>query len=368
MHTSAWRLIDAAPNIDDLLDALVVPAWSGRIGAEIDENLLQPPVPRFTSITSGVSGTDTAGLVDFLIVPGSGSVTTATFTVQHRVVGSAVWQSVTISAAEGGGTLTYATGQHIELQAYATSPGGQNGPLTSLVPLTVGGKDAPIPGALDAAAITVGALLGGAVVQFATSDDAAGAQVQIYRSTVNVLNRATDAAGQPIPTVPSRSYSAPIGDTTRQSLVNNGGFDTDAVWVKGAGWTIASGQSTHATGSATSITQPLAAQAGKFYRTSFRISGVTAGIALTRLSGGSDRSGAQRAANGTFSDRIQAVTGNNTFAIAGSSTFNGSVDDVVVYLETSTCLAQGTHYFWLEPQNADGVPGPVAGPFSVIIR
>ena len=48
--------------------------------------------------------------------------------------------------------------------------------------------------------------------------------------------------------------------------------------------------------------------------------------------------------------------------------FAGSVDNVSAYLETSTCLAQGNHYVWLEPQNANGVPGPVAGPFAVTIK
>jgi len=362
------RLIDASPHIDDLMDVLVVPAWSGRIGAEIDENLLQPPTPRFTSISSGVSGTDTAGVVDFLIVPGSGSVTTATFTVQHRVAGASVWQSVTISAAEGGATLAYSTGQHIELQAYATSSGGHNGPLTAIVPITVGGKDASIPKALDAAAITVGALLGGAVVQFATSDDAAAAQIQLYRSTVNVFNRVTDAVGQPIAVVPSRSYSAPIGDATRQNLLGNSGFDTDTVWAKGTGWTIASGKGSKAAGAATDIAQAIAISSGKYYRIGGTLSAVTAGTVTPRLTGGTTRNSTARSVNGAFADRVQAVTGNNALGFLATSTFVGSIDDVYAYVETSTCLAQGLHYIWLEPQNEDGTPGPVAGPFTVQIR
>ena len=44
-----------------------------------------------------------------------------------------------------------------------------------------------------------------------------------------------------------------------------------------------------------------------------------------------------------------------------------SIDDAVAYIATAACLAQGTHHLWLEPQNADGTPGPVSGPFTVTI-
>ncbi|WP_440411163.1 TipJ family phage tail tip protein [Neorhizobium petrolearium] len=363
------KLIDAAPIIDELIEDLEIPAWSGRVGAEIPENMTAPPEPRFTSISSGISGTDESGLVTYLLEPGSGPVQTAQYKIAHRLVGAPDWTIETIPAANGGGTIDdYQNGDNIQICAAAISPAAVEGPFTVPVPLIVGGNDSPIPTALDADMIEIGGLLGAAVVQFSTSADTATTQIQIYRSTAGIVNRETDAVGAPVLVEPSRSYSIPVGDTTRQSLVINGGFDNVSTWVLGAGWTNASGKATHAAGSGSAISQALAAQAGKFYRISFDLSDVTAGDLTPRLTGGSVRAGTARGANGSFTDRVQAVTGNNTIELLASSAFAGSVDNIVAYLETATCLAQGEHFFWLEPQNEDGVPGPMAGPFAVTIR
>lgn len=366
--SSHLRLVDAAPIIDELTDALEIPAWSGRVGAEIDQNLLQPPAPRFTSIVTGMNGTDRLNGLDYLIEPGSGAILTASFQVEHRLVGAPVWTPITVPAAAGGGEInSYTRGQDLQLRARAISPAGIPGPYTATIPVTIGSKDVGIPTALDASKITVGALLGGAVIQLVTSDDAATTRIQVYRSQSAVLDRATDAVKGPVPVEQSRSYSLPTGDATRENLLLNGVFDTDTVWGKGTGWTIGSGKASKTAGTASALSQALAAQAGKWYRVYLELSGVTASTITPRLTGGTTRNGTARAANGFFSDRIQAVTGNSTFELSATSTFVGSVDNVGVYLETTTCLAQGVHYIWLEPQNDDGVPGPVAGPFTVTI-
>lgn len=362
------RLIDASPIIDELIAAEVVPTWSGRVGAEIAENTSRPPEPRFTSISSGVSGTDTSGLIDYLITPGSGAVETAEFVISHRLSGASAWSTVTIPAANGGGELSYTNGQTVQLKAWAVSPAGVAGPETAVITVTVGSEDAAIPAALDDTMITVGALLGGAVVQFSTSDDSATTHVQLYRSMTSTLDRETDAVGDPIATVSSRSYSQGVGDTTRENLLTNGAFDNAGTWTLGIGWSIASGVATHTTGSASTVSQAIAAVSGKYYRIGFEISGRSAGDVTPQLTGGSTRNGSARAANGSFVDRIQAVSGNATFGLIAASTFDGSIDNVVAFVETATCLDQGTHFFWLEPQNSDGVPGSVSGPFSVQIR
>ncbi|SIR16315.1 Phage-related protein, tail component [Rhizobium sp. RU35A] len=364
-----YRMIDAAPIIDQLVDAEVIPAWNGRVGAEVDGAALQPPAPRFTSISSGVSETGAAGLVSYLIVPGSGAIPSATFVVEHRLSGATSWTPLTIPAANGGGQISgYANGDVVQMRAYARSASNVSGPVTPMVTFTVGAFDAAIPVALNASMITFGPLLGGAVVQWSTSDDTATTQVQIYRSTSSTLNRSADSAGAPVAVVPSRSYSQPIGDATRENLLTNGNMESAGTWTLGPGWTIAGGKASHTPGTADAISQPLAAVSGKYYRISGQIADVTAGTVTSRLTGGSTRTGVAQSTNGIFTDRIQAVTGNDTFSLLASSAFDGSIDNVVAYLETATCLAQGTHYIWLEPQNADGLPGPVSGPFTVNIR
>ncbi|MDH0908040.1 phage tail protein [Rhizobium pusense] len=366
--SSHLRLIDAAPVIDQLVDAEDIPAWSGRSGTEIDQSGLFPPAPRFTSIRSGISGTGEAARIDYLIEPGSGAVGSASFEIDHRQIGTTVWNTITIPAANGGGSLTaYPNGTGVHMRARAFSSTGTPGPYNSVVAFIVGEDDTPLPGGLPEAMIDVTALLGGAVVQFATSDNVNTARVQLYRSTSAVLDRANDAAGLLL-VEPSRSYSVAVGDATRQNLLVNGAMDDTGTWTLGTGWEIDAGRATKAVGSASAISQPLATAEGAYFRLAFTLSDVTAGNITPRLTGGTTVAGVARSASGTFSDRIQAVSGNSTFGLNASSTFAGALDDIVVWLETATCLVAGTHYFWLEPQNADGVAGPVSGPFTVTIR
>ncbi len=362
------RAVAAAPEIDALTNAAEVPAWSGRVGAEIDENLLQPSAPRFTSISSGISGAGTAGQIDFLIVPGTGVIGAASFRIGHRPGTSGDWTEVLIPSANGGGSITaYAQDVAVQIRAQAVSWAGVSGPWTAPVSLVVGQGDAPIPAALDDESISITTLLGGALIQLATGLDANTAQIQLYRSMAPVLVRETDAVGAVNPVSPLQSFSFALGDTTRTSLISGGSMDNPTVWDLDAGWTIASGLATHTAGIADAIGQSRDFETGKWYRLGFVVSGRTAGGVTPRLTGGSVRSGASVSVNGPRMDRIQAVTGNDRIEWLAESAFDGAIDDVIAYLETGACLAQGTHYIWVEPQNADGVPGPVSGPFSISV-
>lgn len=357
-----YRLIDLAANIDELLATDPIPAWSGRAGAEVDGTALTPPVPRFTFIGSGFVNTGVEGQIDYLIQPGSGAVSTASYEVEHRLSGATVWTPITIPAANGGGSISsYANGDAVEMRARAKSPSGVPSAYTVVVALAVGSDDAGIPAALPSAAISVTASLGSATIMFQTADDTNVSNVQVYRSTSTVLNRETDAAGAPMVVEASRPYTTSLGDTTRVNLLTG-------TWTAGTGWSVSSGAGTKTAGSATSLSMALAAVVGKYYRISMRLQSVTGGDVTPRLTGGSTRTGTARNANGTFSDRIQAVTGNATFELAASAAFAGQADQIIAFEETSTCLAAGTHYIWLEPQNSLGVPGPMAGPFAVTVR
>lgn len=158
-----------------------------------------------------------------------------------------------------------------------------------------------------------------------------------------------------ITVVPQSSYSTTLGDTTRENLIAGGSMENPATWTLDAGWAVAGGVATHTTGAADAISQPFETTAGKYYRLGYTVSGTTAGSLTPRLTGGSDRPGTAIIADGTYSDRIQAVSGNDM------------LDDVVAYLETSGCLTQGTHYIWIEPKNADGLSGPLEGSFEITI-
>nr|WP_321511087.1 phage tail protein [uncultured Celeribacter sp.] len=362
------HLIDAAPEIDVELEATDIPAWSSRVGETVDETSAPPSPPRFTSISTGLSGTGEAGLIEYLIEPGSGAIPTTKYQIDHRLLGTTHWSIVLVFAGAGGGEIAgYATGDVVEIRARGRNNTGAYGAYTPIITLVVGDDDADIPGGLDESAITVTTLLGGAMVQFATGADTTTTAVQVYRSTSAVLDRDTDAIGAPIAVSPQSSYSTTLGDTTRQDRIAGGTMNNAAVWTVDAGWAIAGGVAQHTAGTAGAISQALATTAGKYYRVGYAVSGLTAGTLTPRLTGGSDRPGTAATADGTFSDRIQAVTGNDTIEFLASSEFDGTLDDVVAYLETAACLSQGIHYVWLEPQNADGVPGPVTGPIEITI-
>lgn len=365
---SIMRLIDAAPEIDEELDTTTIPTWSSRVGDIIDEGTQHPGAPRWLSISTGLDGTGEAGLIIYLIAPGSGSVQTANFRVQHRLSGGSVWTSVTISAATGGGEIAgYATGDLVELRAWPISPAGINGPVSPTLTIVVGAEDAGIPAALDADAITVTTLLGGALIQVATGMDTATTRVQMYRSLSPVLDRDLDAVGDPIIVTTQSSYSLTLGDTTRENMLAGAAMSAPAAWTVDAGWTIGGGIAQHTVGTADTISQPFDATSGKYYRIGYQLSGRSAGTVTPRLTGGSVRPGTAASANGAHVDRIQATTGNDRIEWLASSYFDGAIDDVIAYLETSGCLSQGVHYVWLEPQNDDDLPGPLSGPYTIEI-
>lgn len=363
---SILRAVEAAPQIDTLLEADVVPAWSGRVGAEVDLGDSAPGVPRFSSIQSGRAGTDRARAIDYLVEPAPGIIPAVQYRVQHRLEGASSWVTVTLPATNGGGRIsTYARGDEIEMRVQALSVTGAASGYSVPVTFTVGANDAGIPAELDASSIDVTELLGGALVQVATGSDAATARLQLYRSTTSTLNRATDAVGAPIAVSRNQTYSMTVGDTTRRNLLTSPGMADPAAWDLGAGWSITAGKAVHAAGSAGALAQTLSLQAGKYYRIAATVSGRTAGSITPQLVGGSLRTGSAVTINGVLHDRIQAVTGNTAFQLAASADFDGAIDDAVIFVETAACLAQGMHWLWVEPQNVNGVPGPISGPFVI---
>lgn len=81
---SILHMVDAAPIIDELLAADVVPEWSGRVGAEVELSQLAPPPPRWVSIVSGAAATGVANRVDYLLEPGSSTIATMRYRIAHR--------------------------------------------------------------------------------------------------------------------------------------------------------------------------------------------------------------------------------------------------------------------------------------------
>jgi hypothetical protein len=105
----------------------------------------------------------------------------------------------------------------------------------------------------------------------------------------------------------------------------NGGFDLDADWSKGAGWTISGGQAvaTNVTGgvaiSQTSLTP------GRFYEATFTVN-ITSGT----LSLNAGALGTGRAASGTYTEYLLAATSTLAVQMRGGTALNATVDNISV--------------------------------------
>lgn len=363
------RLVDAAPIIDELTDAEVPPAWSGRAGDDVSYANEAPPQPRITAVESGFNGTGVAGLVVVSVAPGVGAISTLMFRLQHRLFGATPWSQVEFPAADGGAQISgYGTNNVVELRLFALGTGAIASSPTNIVTLTVGQDDADLPRQIDGATVSVSPILGGALLMFQTTDDAATTQVNLYRTTGGVLDVTASDPVQALSVLPSRSYSIQDGDATRTNLLLNGAFDSGSSWTLGTGWSVSGGKAAHVTGGSGSLAQSASLLAGRNYRLLYSVSSRTAGDLRPRLNGGSVSAGVTIASDGQKSDRLASVSGNDRLEFFASSDFVGQIDDVVLFLETASSLAAGTYNYWLEPVNSDGLGGPVVGPFPVTIR
>lgn len=363
------HMIDAAPVIDELTDAEMPPAWDGRVGGEIANYEVAPVAPRIASVVSGLSGTDSEDGLAILIAPGGGSAATlSSYRIEHRLSGGA-WSSITVPVANGGASIGgYVKGQAVDIRVYAIGGGGTEGPASGTVTVTIGANDPVLPGALNAASITAAGGLGFARVSLVTTADEATAALQLYRvPSGGMLDRDVHRTGAQVAVVPSSSVNLVDGDTTRVSLVNNGAFAGSDAWTSEGGWTIAGGKAAHTAGTADLISQAITLTAGKYYRMAFAVSGRSAGSVTPQLTGGTPGPGTARSANGYHLDRIQAGSGNDAMALAASTAFDGSIDDVVLFEESGASIPQGDYDYYIEPLNSDGAAGPVSGPFSVTI-
>lgn len=118
-------------------------------------------------------------------------------------------------------------------------------------------------------------------------------------------------------------------------LITNGDFDTEdnwtGLWYSGKSYDYGAQRIVFdATPAYDGIAQTLATApvAGKEYQLTYTITR-TAGSILPRLSGGTNRNGAERSASGTYTERLLANTGNTTFEfLPMDNGFTGTIDNV----------------------------------------
>ncbi len=204
-----------------------------------------------------------------------------------------------------------------------------------------------------------------------TGNDAHLKTVKLYRKATGVpLNLSVDTPVATLIVASLGSYSYTDGDSSRTNLIANPAFDTDTLWTKGTGWTIAGGKASKVAGSTASIQQAisdLSTNTGSVYRFKFTMFDWSAGTANVRLLNGTLVSGASYGANGTYLGKLTSVAGNTAIGVAGTTAFVGSIDDFVLYRETLTSAPQGSWDYYALPFNGSNVPGPASGPIAVTI-
>lgn len=114
-------------------------------------------------------------------------------------------------------------------------------------------------------------------------------------------------------------------------LLTNGGFDTDTVWVKGAGWTILAGVATAtAPGSNSLISQALTLTPGALYRLTYTVTSYTAGLLSPRFtSAGTNVTGFSAALGaGTYTVYARLGGSADSLSFNANSTGTFSIDNV----------------------------------------
>lgn len=137
-----------------------------------------------------------------------------------------------------------------------------------------------------------------------------------------------------------------------RNIVLNGGFDADANWNKGAGWTISGGTATHAAGTDSNLIQYVVpTQQDYTYTLTFTISGRTAGSLACYC----ETYLGTKSANGvqTFSN-FTANKNDANLIFYASADFDGSIDDVSV---TQTGILASSAY-------PGGVGNPLNGTYT----
>lgn len=140
-------------------------------------------------------------------------------------------------------------------------------------------------------------------------------------------------------------YAALDGDNLRfaygvttGNILGNGTFDASDGWTLGDGWSVTGGKLVRGTASGGSIaSHAVSVEAGKQYTITYTVSGYSSGTVFVGFGGGSNVSGTSRSANGTYTQVLTAVTGNNILQFVASTAGTSlSIDNVTVEVPSVT--------------------------------
>lgn len=118
--TRHLTLVAHAPEISELADSDVVPAWNGRVGDDVETDDI-PGAPTFAEIRSGLSaGGDYRYAIYARIAADRDTAAPASFEIGHRLTGAGSWTTVSIRAGTGAAFIDgYGRGDQVDLRCRA---------------------------------------------------------------------------------------------------------------------------------------------------------------------------------------------------------------------------------------------------------
>ncbi|KPF84460.1 hypothetical protein IP70_15630 [alpha proteobacterium AAP38] len=117
-----------------------------------------------------------------------------------------------------------------------------------------------------------------------------------------------------------------LADSVRRNAVANGTFDSDTVWTKGTGWSIAGGMASAAAGSASDLTQSITLDVGQDYILAADVTR-TAGTLTFKV--GALTLGAV-SASGAVEYAFTATAATPTLTVSKDAAFAGSLDNIAI--------------------------------------
>jgi hypothetical protein len=236
--TARLTLIDHAPEIEALVDAEVVPAWSGRAGAEAQTNTGTPLVPTISDVVSGRQAADSASdtnpypVVVLVTEDGTNTVPIASFQARSRRVGTEAWSVATGTVSSGAVLLSgYAKGDAIEVQSQSISAAAVPSGWSPSFAHTVAATDPAAPSPPQNISLTTPAV-GTIRVSVTSSAGATNAATQIYMATgANAVFANATKVGSPIQSGPNTAlppYDIPGLTTGTTYRIWATAFDSDA--------------------------------------------------------------------------------------------------------------------------------------------
>lgn len=208
--TARLTLVDHAPEIEALVDAEVVPAWSGRAGADAQTNTGTPLIPTIVDVVSGRQAADSVSIANpypvVVLVAESGinTVPIATFQARGRIVGSGAWTTASGTVASGAVLLPgFARSDAIEVQAQVISTAGVPSGWSAISTHTVAATDPAAPAAPTSLSLSNPAT-GTIRVDVTSSPSPQSAATQIYIATgASAVFASAVAVGDPLNSGPN---------------------------------------------------------------------------------------------------------------------------------------------------------------------